>query len=96
MSRYADRIRFCSDVIFRVNALALLVGSGIAAKLLGIIRSNGGEAGKTISLQQAIFDSIFLSVASPIDASLMYAVSFIPVRFFLMWLLYRKGIYIKV
>lgn len=84
-------------VIFGVNALALFVGSGIMARLLGIIKvSAGGEEGKTISLQQAIFNNVFLPFATPVNASLMYAISFILVWLFLMWLLYRKKIYIKV
>lgn len=82
-------------VIFGVNALALFVGSGIMARLLGLIKVSEVE-GKSISLQQYIFQNFFLSWASPINASLMYAISFILVWLFLMWLLYRKKIYIKV
>ncbi len=82
-------------VIFGVNALALFVGSGIMARLLGLIKVSEIE-GKSISLQQYIFQNFFLSWASPINASLMYAISFILVWLFLMWLLYRKKIYIKV
>ena len=82
-------------VIFGVNALALFVGSGLMAKLLGLIKISGSQ-GKVISLQGWIFDSIFLPLATPINASLMFAVSFILLWLFLMWLLYRKRIYIKV
>jgi len=82
-------------VIFGVNALALFVFSGLMAKLLGLIKVTGAE-GKEISLQKWIFDSIFLPIASPINASLMFAVSFILLWLFLMWLLYRKRIFIKV
>ncbi|HMJ08418.1 MAG TPA: DUF5009 domain-containing protein [Pyrinomonadaceae bacterium] len=83
-------------VIFGVNALALFVGSGIMARLLGLIKVTGPEAGATISLQQWIFSNIFLPLAEPINASLAYAICFILVWLFLMWLLYRKRIYIKV
>jgi predicted acyltransferase len=83
-------------VIFGVNALALFVFSGLMAKTLGLIKVAAGEEGKTISLQKWIFDSIFLPLASPVNASLMYAISFILLWLFLMWLLYRKRIYIKV
>ncbi|MEQ1764469.1 MAG: heparan-alpha-glucosaminide N-acetyltransferase domain-containing protein [Pyrinomonadaceae bacterium] len=83
-------------VIFGVNALALFVFSGIFARLLGMIRFAGTEAGKDISLQQWMFNNLFLSWASPINASLAYAVTFILFWLFLMWLLYRKNIFIKV
>jgi predicted acyltransferase len=83
-------------VIFGVNALALFVFSGIFGRLLGMIRLAGPEAGKEISLQQWIFNNLFLSWASPINASLAFAVTFILFWLFLMWLLYRKNIFIKV
>jgi predicted acyltransferase len=83
-------------VIFGVNALALFVFSGIFARLLGMIRLAGPEAGKEISLQQWIFNNFFLSWASPINASLAFAIAFILFWLFLMWLLYRKSIFIKV
>jgi len=82
-------------VIFGVNALVLFVGSGVMARIMGIIKVSDAE-GKSISLQKWIFDSLFLPFASPINASLMYAILFILVWLFLMWLLYRKQIFIKV
>ncbi len=82
-------------VIFGVNALALFVGSGLMARLLGIIKVPGSE-GNYIPLQRSIFENFYLTIASPINASLLYAISFILVWLFLMWLLYRKNIYIKV
>ncbi len=82
-------------IIFGVNALALFVFSGIFARLLGMIKVTGTD-GKEISLQKWIFDTLFLSTASPINASLAYAICFILFWLFLMWLLYRRRIYIKV
>jgi predicted acyltransferase len=83
-------------VIFGVNALALYVGSGILARVMGLIKFNDA-AGKTVSLQQWIFENVFLRLfEAPINASLMFAISYILFWLFLMWLLYRKRIYIKV
>ncbi len=83
-------------LIFGVNALALFVFSGLTGKLMGLIKVGTNAEGNSISLQKWIFDSIFLPLAAPINASLMFAVSYILVWLFLMWLLYRKRIYIKV
>ena len=80
--------------IFGVNALALYIGSWIMAIILSLIQLPAAN-GETISLQQKIYE-MFLSIALPINASLMYAISFILVWLFLMWLLYRKRIYIKI
>ena len=83
-------------MIFGVNALALFVFSGLLSKLMGLIKVGSDANGNSISLQGWIFNSIFLPFAAPINASLMFAVSYILLWLFLMWLLYRKQIYIKV
>jgi predicted acyltransferase len=82
-------------VIFGVNALTLFVFSGIFARILGMVKVTGTD-GDDISLQSWIFDTFFLSIASPINASLAFAICFILFWLFLMWLLYRKKIFIKV
>src|SRR5215211_7519207 len=71
--------------VFGVNALALFVGTGLMVKFMGLFRVQGW-----------VFRNLFLTWASPINASLFYAVAFILLWLFLMWLLYRKRIYIKV
>jgi predicted acyltransferase len=81
--------------VFGVNALALFVGSGLMVKLMGLIRIPNGD-GTRISSQGWIFRNLFLSWATPINASLFYAIAFILLWLFFMWLLYRKRIYIKV
>ncbi len=82
-------------VIFGVNALALFVFSGIMARMLNLVKV-AGPAGKDISLQQWIFSAFYLSWLEPLNASLAYAVSFILFWLFLMWVLYRRQIFIKV
>jgi predicted acyltransferase len=81
--------------VFGVNALALFVGTGLMVKLMGLIHLPRGD-GTQISSQGWIFRNLFLSWATPINASLFYAIAFILLWLFLMWLLYRKRIYIKV
>lgn len=82
-------------VIFGMNALPLFVFSGIFARMIGAYRVSGAD-GQPVAVQKWVFDNIFLSVAQPVDASLLYAICFILVWLFLMWLLFRKDIYIKV
>ena len=71
--------------VFGVNALALFVGTGLMVKLMGLFKVQGW-----------IFRNMFLSWAAPINASLAYAIAFILLWLFLMWLLYRKRVFIKV
>lgn len=81
--------------IFGVNALALFVFSGIFARMIGAFRVTGSD-GPAMPLQKWIYESIYLTIAQPVDASLLFAISFILFWLVLMWLLYRKKIYIKV
>jgi len=82
-------------VIFGMNALALFVFSGLFARVLGILKVSGPD-GAQITTQAWIFNNLFLPWASPINASLAFAISYIVFWLFLMWLLYRKKIWIKV
>ena len=82
-------------VVFGVNAIALFVGTGLMAKSMGLLKLPDSD-GTKISSQEWIFQNLFLSWASPVNASLAYAISFIVLWLFLMWLLYRKRIFIKV
>src|ERR1041385_3265857 len=81
--------------VFGVNALALFVGTGLMVKLMSLIKIPRAD-GTQISSQGWIFRKFFLSWAEPINASLFYAIAFILLWLFLMWLLYRKRIFIKV
>ena len=82
-------------LIFGANALALYIGSEFLAVALAVIRVNGPD-GKPITLQDWIFSNLFLTWATPVNASLAMAIGTVLVWLFLMWLLYRKQIYIKV
>ena len=77
-------------VVFGVNAIALYVGSGIMADLLGVIKVG------PVDLKTWIYSSLFLSWLSPVNASLAFAVSFVLFWLGVMWILYWRKIYIKV
>ncbi|MBC8030269.1 MAG: DUF5009 domain-containing protein [Pyrinomonadaceae bacterium] len=81
-------------VVFGVNAIVLFVGTGVMARLMGLIKLPWGVG--QISLQGWIFQKLFLSWASPINASLAYALAFILLWLGLMWILYSRKIFIKI
>ncbi len=82
-------------VIFGVNAIALFVGSGLMARLMGLIKVPGPD-GTKVALKTWIYDNLFLSWAAPPNASLAFAIVFILLWLGLMWILYRQKIFIKV
>ncbi|NIP81921.1 MAG: DUF5009 domain-containing protein, partial [Gemmatimonadetes bacterium] len=77
-------------VVFGVNAIAAYWLSGLSARLLGMIRV--GDQ----SLKGWLYDHAFASWAGPLNGSLAFALAFVLVWLGLMWILYRKEIFIKV
>jgi predicted acyltransferase len=82
-------------VIFGVNAIILFVGTGVMARLMGLIKIPRSD-GSRPSLQAFIYNNGFASWLPPNNASLAFAISFILLWLFLMWLLYRKNVIIKI
>ena len=82
-------------VVFGVNAMPLFVFSGFWARMHAAYRVTGPE-GTLISAQKWVMIHIFNPIFNPIDASLAFAISFILLWLFLMWLLYRKKIFVRV
>ena len=82
-------------VVFGVNAMPLFVFSGIWARMHAAYRVVGID-GQLVSVQKWTMQNIYLSILNPINASLAFAISFILLWLFLMWLLYRHKIFIRV
>ena len=82
-------------VIFGVNALALYVLSSLMTRILGFIEMPRLD-GRTGDLKTFIYERIFATWLSPINASLAFALAYVLLWFGLMTILYRRKIFIKV
>jgi predicted acyltransferase len=82
-------------VIYGMNAIAVFVLSGIVGRLLYLIKVSLPD-GTSTTLQGYIFQTVYLPLASPINASLMYAITFIAVMFLVVWWMWRKRWFLKV
>jgi predicted acyltransferase len=76
--------------IFGLNAIALYIGAALMADLLGLIKVGDDSLGGWI------YEHVFGSWLSPVNASLAFAIGFVLVWLFFMWLLYRRRIFIKI
>jgi len=76
-------------VVFGVNALLLYFLSTLMARALTLIHVGGA------TLQKAIFDHAFAPWASPINASLVYAIAYLLFWWLVLWGLYRAGIRLR-
>lgn len=82
-------------VIFGVNAILLFVGTGIMVRLMGLIKIPRPD-GSRPSVHAFTYNHAYTSWLPPHKASLAFALSFILLWLFFMWLLYRKNIIIKI
>ncbi len=81
--------------VYGMNAIAMFVLAGLAAKSLGLIRIAAGE-GVRISLSTWIFRNLYAPLASPKNASLLYALTYVAVFWAIAYVLYRRRIFLKV
>jgi predicted acyltransferase len=82
-------------IIFGTNAIALYVFSDYFTRMIEAYHLVGAD-GERLSLAGWSMRNIFDVFFSPINASLAFAITFVLIWLFFMWLLYRKNIYIRV
>jgi len=76
--------------VFGLNAIALYVVADVIAVLLGTVKVGQAPLGGWI------YDHVFASWASPVNASLAFGICFVLVCLVLMWILYQRKIFLKV
>lgn len=82
-------------VVFGVNPILAFVGSGLMARLIYSVISVEVD-GRRTSLQAAIYQAVYAPWLPPQVASLLFALSFVLVWLAVLWVLYRRGIFLKV
>ena len=82
-------------IIYGMNSIAVFTLSGLVGRLLGVIKVTGA-GGQAVSLKSYIYGNVFAPLASPVNASLLFAISYVLFWLAMMWLLYRKRIFIKI
>lgn len=81
---------FKPAVVFGMNAIALYALSEMTTSILFTIK-----VGET-SLYTWLYQTIFLSWLQPLNASLAFALTYVLIWYLLMYVLYRRRIFIKV
>jgi predicted acyltransferase len=82
-------------VVYGMNAIAIYVFAGILARLLGIFTIAQAD-GTALSWKDWLMRSVFNPIASPMNASLLFAISFVLVTYLVAWVLWKNKIFIKV
>lgn len=81
--------------IYGMNALVMFVLAGLVGRLLGLIRWTDG-AGAVVTLKGWIYQGLFVPFASPVNASLAFAIMFVLVFLAIAWAMWRRKWFIKV
>ncbi len=79
--------------VLGLNAIALFVFSALLAKLLGYVRFATAEG--RASLGGFIYSRLYEPLAAPKNASLLFALTHLAVLFVILYLMYRKRIFLK-
>lgn len=79
---------------FGTNAIVIFAGSSYVAATLAFVNVTIGDT--TISLKNILYENLFLSWASPYNASFLYSLFYLLIWGIVAYILYRKKIYIKV
>lgn len=82
-------------IIYGTNPILAYMLSTLMAKAMILWRVTRPDGSKVI-LRRYIFESAFLPLASPINASLLYAIAYVLFWLGIMAVLYRKRIFIRI
>ncbi len=81
--------------IYGMNAITVFVLAGVLGRTMGLIKV-AQDDGTLISLQRHIYTHFFVPFASPLNASLLYAICFIVVMFVVVWFMWKMKWFVKV
>jgi predicted acyltransferase len=82
-------------VIFGLNAIAVYVVAELLWSAIWAISWTGAD-GTVLTFQEFIFNTIFSPLASQINASLLFSLSYVAIMFLFAWLLYRRRWLIRI
>jgi len=82
-------------LVYGTNAIFVFALSSLLAKASIIFKVMRAD-GRAVIWHTYVYDKFFVPLASPVNASLLFAISYVLLWLFLTWLLYRKRIFIKI
>jgi predicted acyltransferase len=82
-------------VVFGMNPIAAYVFAEIISHAIDHTRVHLASGG-SLTLQEMLYQRGFSGLASPPNASLVYALVYVFICWAAMWVLYRKGIFLKI
>ncbi len=81
-------------LIYGVNAITVYFVSGVVARSMNILKANLN--GQSVSWKDYLYLQCFSPNFSPENASVAWAISFVLIWFLILWIMFKRGIVIKV
>jgi len=82
-------------VIYGMNAITVYVLAGLLGKTLYLVHFTASD-GTTQTLKEVIYRNMFVPLASPVNASLLFAIAFVLVIYVAAWAMWKKKWFLKV
>lgn len=82
-------------LVFGTNAITVFALSSWLAKASGVFKVTLAD-GRAVSWHKYVYDSFFAPLASPVNASLLFAIAYVLLWLALMWPLYRRRLFLKI
>lgn len=82
-------------VVYGMNAIAVYVLSAFVGRIL-ILWKVVGAGGEAVPLKSWIYQNLFASWAGPLNGSLAFAIAYVLFWLGVVWLLYRRRIFVKI
>lgn len=79
-------------MVFGMNAIAAYFFAEVVAHCIARVHTGDGS----LTWQEWIYQQFFAGLASPRNSSLLYALTYVFMCWVVMWLLYRKRIFLKI
>lgn len=78
-----------------MNALGLFVLAGVSGKLLYLVKWTGVD-GTSVTLKGFLYHDFFVPLASPLNASLLFATAFVLRHFVIAWVMWRMKRFVRI
>lgn len=86
-------------IVYGMNAIFVFVLSGVAGRTMGLWKFNvmlSDGSYKDVSIKTIITQNLFEPYLSPLNASLMHAIVWVSVMYLIVWVMYKRKIFVKV
>ena len=81
--------------IYGMNAITVYVLAGLLSKLSSFIKVAGVD-GSEITAGKWVYEHIYAPLASPVNASLLYALTYVAILYGVSWFMYRMKWFVRV